>query len=55
MPPIVTSAEIERPAADVFAYATDPARFPESQQGVVDGHMDGPGNGTQAPAVGAKG
>src|SRR5689334_5329799 len=41
MPPIVTSAEIERPAADVFAYATDPARFPEWQQGVVDGHMDG--------------
>jgi len=24
MPPIVTSAEIERPAAEVFAYATDP-------------------------------
>jgi hypothetical protein len=54
MPPIVTTAEIERPAADVFAYATDPARFPEWQQGVVDGHMDGPGNGTQAPAVGAR-
>ena len=28
MPPIVTSAEIERPAAEVFAYATDPSRFP---------------------------
>jgi len=41
MPPIVTSAEIERPAADVFAYATDPARFPEWQKGVVDGRMDG--------------
>ena len=54
MPPIVTSAEIERPAAAVFAYATDPARFPEWQKGVVDGHMDGPGNGTQTPAVGAK-
>jgi hypothetical protein len=25
VPPIVTSAEIERPAAEVFAYATDPA------------------------------
>ena len=47
MPPIVTSAEIERPAAEVFAYATDPARFPEWQKGVVDGHMDG-------AAVGAK-
>jgi uncharacterized protein YndB with AHSA1/START domain len=54
MAPIVTTAEIERPAADVFAYATDPARFSEWQQGVVDGHMDGASNGTQAPAVGAK-
>ena len=54
MPPIVTSAEIERPAAEVFAYATDPTRFSEWQQGVVDGHMDGLGNGTQAPAVGSK-
>jgi uncharacterized protein YndB with AHSA1/START domain len=42
MPPIVTSAEIGRPAAEVFAYATDPVRFSEWQQGVVDGHMDGP-------------
>ena len=24
MPPVVTSAEIDRPAAEVFAYATDP-------------------------------
>ena len=54
MAPIVISAEIDRPAAQVFAYATDPARFPEWQKGVVDGHMDGPGNGTQTPAVGAK-
>jgi uncharacterized protein YndB with AHSA1/START domain len=52
MPPIVTSAEIGRPAAEVFAYATDPARFSEWQKGVVGGHMDGPANG--APAVGAK-
>jgi Polyketide cyclase / dehydrase and lipid transport len=52
MPPIVTSAEIGRPAADVFAYATDPARFSEWQKGVVDGHMDSPVNGS--PAVGAK-
>jgi uncharacterized protein YndB with AHSA1/START domain len=42
MPPIVTSAEIGRPAAEVFAYATDPSRFSEWQKGVVDGHMDGP-------------
>jgi hypothetical protein len=49
MPPIVTRAEIDRPAAEVFAYATDPATFSEWQLGVVDGHMDGP-----AEAVGAK-
>ena len=54
MPPIVTSAEIGRPAAEVFAYATDPARFRQWQKGVVDGHMDGPADGTQSPAVGAK-
>jgi uncharacterized protein YndB with AHSA1/START domain len=52
MPPIVTSAEICRPAAEVFAYATDPARFSEWQQGVVEGHMEVPAGG--APAVGAK-
>jgi uncharacterized protein YndB with AHSA1/START domain len=52
MPPIVTSAEIGRPAAEVFAYATDPARFSEWQKGVLDGHMEGPANGM--PAVGAK-
>jgi uncharacterized protein YndB with AHSA1/START domain len=54
MAPIVTSAEIDRPAAEVFAYATDPARFSQWQQGVIDGHMDGPADGTQPPAVGAK-
>jgi hypothetical protein len=54
MAPIVTSAEIERPAAEVFAYATDPARFSEWQKGVVDGHMDSPANGSPSPAVGAK-
>ena len=54
MPPIVTSDEIDRPAAEVFAYATDPARFSQWQKGVVDGHMDGPSGGTGTPAVGAK-
>jgi hypothetical protein len=48
MPPIVASAEVGRPAAEAFAYATDPARFSEWQKGVVDGHMDAVG----APAVG---
>ena len=54
MPPIVTSAEIDRPAAEVFAYATDPARFSEWQQGVVDGHIESPAGDTRSPAVGAK-
>ena len=54
MPPIVTSAEIERSAAEVFAYATDPTLFSKWQKGVVDGHMDGPANGVQTPAVGAR-
>jgi len=54
VPPVVTSAEIGRPAEEVFAYATDPARFKEWQKGVVDGHMDGPADGTGIPAVGAK-
>ena len=54
MRPIVTSAEIGRPAAEVFAYATDPSRFGEWQKGVVDGHMDGPASGSQTPALGAK-
>ena len=54
MAPVVTSTEIGRPAGEVFAYATDPARFKEWQKGVVDGHMDGPDSGTGTPAVGAK-
>lgn len=33
-----TSIEVDRPAAEVFAYVTDPSRFPEWQNGVVDGH-----------------
>jgi hypothetical protein len=54
MPPIVASAEIDRPAADVFAYATDPGRFSEWQKGVVAGHIDSPADGSQVQAVGAK-
>ena len=49
MAPVTTSTDVERPAQDVFAYATDPARFHEWQQGVIDGQMDQPGT----PAVGA--
>jgi hypothetical protein len=41
--PIVASAEVERPAAEAFAHATDPARFSEWQTGVVEGRMDAVG------------
>lgn len=50
MSPIIATVEVDRPAADVFAYATDPTRFPEWQSGVVDGHLDQAGT----PQVGAK-
>jgi hypothetical protein len=43
MPPIIVSTEVQRSAADVFAYATDPTHFSEWQKGVVDGHMEEPG------------
>ena len=42
------SIEVERPAAEVFSYATDPSKFSEWQQGVVSGSMESKG----APAVG---
>jgi uncharacterized protein YndB with AHSA1/START domain len=54
MPPIVTTAEIERPVARVFACATDPSLFSQWQKGVQDGHMDGPADGIGGPAVGTK-
>ena len=54
MAPIVTSAEIDRPASEVFVAATDPTRFKDWQQGVVDGHMDGPAGDSRPPAVGAR-
>jgi carbon monoxide dehydrogenase subunit G len=48
MPPITVSDEIQRPAEEVFAFVTDPSRFPEWQKGVVSGHMESAG----APKVG---
>jgi Polyketide cyclase / dehydrase and lipid transport len=48
MAPITTTTEVDRSAEDVFAYAIDPTRFHEWQQGVIDGHMDQPGT----PSVG---
>ena len=35
MPPIVSTIDIARPPEEVFAYATDPARFREWQNDVV--------------------
>jgi hypothetical protein len=39
MPPITVTTEVGRPAAEVYAYATDPSRFREWQKGVVSGSM----------------
>ena len=50
MPPIVASTEVDRPAAEVFAYATDPTRFAEWQKGVVEGRLDDGG----PPTVGSR-
>ncbi len=44
MPPIVTTVEVDRPAAEAFTYATDPAHFQEWQAGVVDGHLESAGD-----------
>jgi hypothetical protein len=54
MPPIVTTAEIERSADEVFACATDPSLFSQWQKGVVDGHLENPAGAGQTPAVGAR-
>ncbi len=50
MAPAIASTVVDRPAAEVFAYATDPTRFHEWQRGVIDGHLDQPG----PPRVGTK-
>ena len=43
MTPVVARTEVDRPAAEVFAYATDPSRFAEWQKGVVSGHAEASG------------
>jgi uncharacterized protein YndB with AHSA1/START domain len=43
MNPIVSSIEIGRPPEEVFAYATDPARFTEWQADVVGVRVEGDG------------
>jgi hypothetical protein len=50
MAPAIASAVVDRPAAEVFAYTTDPTRFHEWQQGIIDGHLEQPG----PPQVGSK-
>jgi carbon monoxide dehydrogenase subunit G len=35
---ISTSIEVNRPPTEVFTYVTDPRRFSEWQEGVVEGH-----------------
>jgi uncharacterized protein YndB with AHSA1/START domain len=47
---ITTSTEVNQPAEQVFAYATDPTQFCEWQKGVIDGHIDESGT----PSVGAR-
>jgi carbon monoxide dehydrogenase subunit G len=39
--PLSSTVEVARPAADVFAYVTDPSRFHEWQKGVVSGRTEG--------------
>lgn len=48
--PIVSSIEIARPPADVFAYVTDPARLAEWQKSVVSTRVEGTG----PPSVGTR-
>jgi uncharacterized protein YndB with AHSA1/START domain len=43
MAPIVHSVEIDRRREDVFAYVTDPVRFPEWQEAVVRASAQGSG------------
>jgi uncharacterized protein YndB with AHSA1/START domain len=50
MPPVVSSFEIARPPQEVYAYATDPSRFPEWQRDVVRVQVEGAG----PPGVGSR-
>ncbi|MGH9356205.1 MAG: SRPBCC family protein [Terriglobia bacterium] len=47
---IVSKIEIACPPDEVFSYVTDPSRFAEWQEGVVDGCMEG----GRSPVVGSK-
>ena len=50
MPPIVSTIEIARPPDEVYAYVTDPSRFPEWQHDVVRVHLEA----DRPPGVGAR-
>lgn len=50
MAPIIATVDVDRPATEVFDYATDPTRFTEWQSGIVEAHMDQAG----PPRLGAK-
>jgi uncharacterized protein YndB with AHSA1/START domain len=43
MTALTTTTDTNRSAEAVFDYVTDPRRFHEWQEGVVDGHIEGPG------------
>ena len=43
MAPTIGSTVVDRPAAEVFGYATDPDHFDQWQPGLLDGHLDPPG------------
>jgi uncharacterized protein YndB with AHSA1/START domain len=50
MPPIVSTFEVARPPDEVFAYVTDPSRFPQWQDDVVRVRMEG----GRPPSVGTR-
>ena len=50
MAPVVASIEVDRPAEEVFSFATDPSRFHEWQKGVIAGHLDEP----DEPSIGSR-
>jgi hypothetical protein len=53
----VVSTDINRSAAEVYTYATDPTRFNQWQAGVVDGHLENAtdsGAAPTAPTIGTR-
>jgi uncharacterized protein YndB with AHSA1/START domain len=52
MPPIVSTIDIDRPPAEVFAFVTDPARFPQWQKDVMRVDVSGDGRFTTTRRIG---